>query len=59
MTPAKWAGSSNCLPTDMQIQRQAVRQDWRQGSDTGGHRASYKVNKLTFYFPVEVMTETY
>lgn len=60
VTFTKWVGLSNRQPADRRIRRQAARQeDWRQGRDTGGHRASYKVNKLTFYFPAEVTTETY
>lgn len=60
VTRTKWVGLSNRQAADRRIQRQAARQEgWRQGRDTGGQRASYKVNKLTFYFPAEVMTGTY
>lgn len=51
MTRPKWAGLTNRQPADRRIQRQAARQeDWLQGRDTGGQRASYKVNKLPFFF---------
>ena len=42
VTRTRWVGLSNRQPADRRIQRQAARQeDWRQGRDTGGHRASY------------------
>lgn len=60
MTRTTWAGLSNRRRTDRRICRQAGRQeDWRQHGEVGGHSASYKVNKLTFYFPAQVKTRNH